>query len=115
MILIVYENILETIFVGLVYIKGNFLKLNDTDFSYLLKVLKHSLIQNLNKKIDYKNIDEMKYLKWCYDKLLLNERSISIPILKPGSIFHNKKIAHLSTEDYNNILTSLKKYYAFEN
>lgn len=190
MILIVYKNILETIFVGLVYIKGNFLKLTDTDFSYLLKVLKLSLIQKINKKIDHKNIDKMKYLKWCYDKLLLNERSISIPILKPGSIcwvdfgqnigselrklrpailwcssadkkmwtviplsskcfndkyyfhcdinglncstakiesmsnfsykrirepfFHNKKIAHLSTEDYNNILTSLKKYYAFE-
>lgn len=29
--------------------------------------------------------------------------------------FHNKKIAHLSEDDYSNILVSLKKYYTFEN
>ena len=28
--------------------------------------------------------------------------------------FHNKKIAHLSKKDYNNILLSLKKYYLFD-
>jgi hypothetical protein len=27
--------------------------------------------------------------------------------------FHNKKIAHLSEDDYSNILVSLKKYYTF--
>ena len=177
--------------VGLVYIKGKFLKLNNTDFSHLLKLLKSSLIQNLYKKIDYKNIDQMKYLKWCYDKLILNGSNFNIPILKPGSIcwvdfgqnigselrklrpailwrssadkrmwtviplsskcyndryyfhcdieglscstaklesmsnfsykrirepfFSNKKIAHISQNDYLNILTSLKKYYTFEN
>ena len=28
--------------------------------------------------------------------------------------FQKKKIAHLSQNDYNNILTSLKRYYIFE-
>lgn len=191
MILIVYKNIPKRILNGLVYIKGNFLKSNNTDFSYLLKLLKNSLILKLNEKINYKNIDEMKYLKWCYDKLLLNESNLSITILKPGSIcwvdfgqnigselrklrpailwrssadkkmwtviplsskcfndkyyfhcditglscstaklesmsnfsykrirepfFHNKKIAHLSQNDYLNILSALRKYYTFEN
>ena len=191
MILIVYKNIPRRILNGLVYIKGKFLKSNNTDFSYLLKLLKNSLILKLNEKINYKNIDEMKYLKWCYDKLLLNESNLSITILKPGSIcwvdfgqnigselrklrpailwrssadkkmwtviplsskcfndkyyfhcditglscstaklesmsnfsykrirepfFHNKKIAHLSQNDYLNILSALRKYYTFEN
>lgn len=191
MILIVYKNIPKRILNGLVYIKGNFLKSNNTDFSYLLKLLKNSLILKLNEKINYKNIDEMKYLKWCYDKLLLNESNLNITILKPGSIcwvdfgqnigselrklrpailwrssadkkmwtviplsskcfndkyyfhcditglscstaklesmsnfsykrirepfFHNKKIAHLSQNDYLNILSALRKYYTFEN
>ncbi len=191
MILIVYKNIPKRILNGLVYIKGKFLKSNNTDFSYLLKLLKNSLILKLNEKINYKSIDEMKYLKWCYDKLLLNESNLSITILKPGSIcwvdfgqnigselrklrpailwrssadkkmwtviplsskcfndkyyfhcditslscstaklesmsnfsykrirepfFHNKKIAHLSQNDYLNILSALRKYYTFEN
>lgn len=29
--------------------------------------------------------------------------------------FRNKKIAHLTQDDYSNILISLKKYYTFEN
>ena len=191
MILIVYKNIPKKILNSLVYIKGKFLKSNNADFSYLLKLLKNSLILKLNEKINYKNIDEMKYLKWCYDKLLLNESNLSITILKPGSIcwvdfgqnigselrklrpailwrssadkkmwtviplsskcfndkyyfhcditglscstaklesmsnfsykrirepfFHNKKIAHLSQNDYLNILSALRKYYTFEN
>ena len=86
MILIVYKNIPKKILNGLVYIKGKFLKSNNADFSYLLKLLKNYLIQKLNEKINYKNIDEMKYLKWCYDKLLLNESNLRITILKPGSI-----------------------------
>ena len=191
MILIVYKKKKKKILNGLVYIKGKFLKSNNADFSYLLKLLKNYLIQKLNEKINYKNIDEMKYLKWCYDKLLLNESNLRITILKPGSIcwvdfgqnigselrklrpailwrssadkkmwtviplsskcfndkyyfhcditglscstaklesmsnfsykrirepfFHNKKIAHLSQNDYLNILSALRKYYTFEN
>ena len=154
-------------------------------------MLKDSLIQKLNNKIDYKNIEDIKYIKWCYDKLLLGSKIIDISILKPGSIcwvdfgqsvgselrklrpailwrsssdkkmwtviplsskcyndkyyfhydmsnlprstaklesmanfsytrirepfFYNKKIAHLSKTDYNNILLCLKKYYIFDN
>ena len=187
----IYRNILNEISNGLVYIKCKFLKLNNKDFSYVLKLLKESLIQKLSKKIDYKNIEKIKYLKWCYDKLLLNDNNTKTSILKPGSIcwvdfgqnvgselrklrpailwrssadkkmwtviplsskcyndkyyfhcdinglpcstaklesmanfsykrlrepfFHNKKIAHLSEDDYSNILVSLKKYYTFEN
>ena len=156
-----------------------------------MKLLKESLLQKLSSKIDYNNIEKINYLKWCYDKLLLNDSPIRNSILKRGSIywvdfgqnvgselrklrpailwrsssdkkmwtviplsskcyndkyyfhcdihnlpystaklesmanfsykrikepfFHKKKIAHLSEEDYANILISLKKYYAFEN
>lgn len=187
----IYKNILKKVLNGLVYIKGCFLKVNDKDFSNILKLLKSSLIQKLNAKINYKNIDDIKYLKWCYDKLLLNETTFNISTLNPGSIcwvdfgqnigselrklrpailwrsssdkkmwtfiplsskcyndkyyfhcdisglscstaklecmsnfsykrirepfFYNKKIAHLSKEDYSNVLASLKKYYTFGN
>lgn len=70
----------------LIYIKGKFLKLNNKDFYCVLKLLKESLIQKLSKEIDYKNIEKIKYLKWCYDKLLLNDNNSKTSILKPGSI-----------------------------
>lgn len=82
----IYRNILREISNGLVYVKGKFLKLNNKDFSYVLKLLKESLIQKLSKEIDYKNIEKIKYLKWCYDKLLLNDNNMKTSILKPGSI-----------------------------
>ena len=141
-------------------------------------------------KINYKNIDDIKYLKWWYDKLLLNETTFNISTLNPGSIcwvdfgqnigselrklrpailwrsssdkkmwtviplsskcyndkyyfhcdisglscstaklecmsnfsykrirepfFYNKKIAHLSKEDYSNVLASLKNITLLE-
>ena len=153
-------------------------------------MLKESLIQKLDKEIDYKNIENTKYLKWCYDKLLLDSNEGKSYTLKSGAIcwvdfgqnigselrklrpailwrsssdkkmwtviplsskcyndkyyfhhdiislpkstaklesmanfsykrirepfFYNKKIAHISNDDYNNILLALKKYYAFE-
>lgn len=177
--------------IGLVYVKGNFLRINDFDFSNILKLLKESLIKKLYNKTNYKNIENLKYIKWCYDKLLLDSEDLSIYTLKPNSIcwidfgqnigselrklrpailwrsssdkkmwtviplsskcyndkyyfhcdistlphstakieclanfsykrirepfFYNNKIAHLSKEDYNHILSSLKKYYTFEN
>ena len=185
------KNIVKEILNGLVYIKGQFLTVNNKDFSYILNNLKKSLLNKLNKEINYKNIEETKYLKWCYDKLLLEKSNIKISNLKSGSIcwvdfgynigselkklrpailwrssadkkmwtviplsskcyqdkyyfhcdinslpcstaklesianfsykrirepfFYNKKISHLSKEDYSNILLSLKKYYTFEN
>ena len=186
----IYKNIVNKTLNGLVYVKGQFLKVNNKDFSIILKLLKDSLIRKLNEKIDYMNIEKIKYLKWCYDKLLLEARNINISNLKPGSIcwvdfgqnigselrklrpailwrsssdrkmwtviplsskcykdkyyfhcdinglpcstaklesmanfsykrikepfFYNKKISHLSNQDYTNILLSLKKYYTFE-
>lgn len=83
----IYKNILREKSNGLVYVKGKFLKLNNKDFSYVLKLLKESLIQKLSKEIDYKNIEKIKYLKWCYDKLLLNDNNAKTSILKPGSIY----------------------------
>lgn len=47
----IYKNILKKVLNGLVYIKGCFLKVNDKDFSNILKLLKSSLIQKLNAKI----------------------------------------------------------------
>ena len=187
----IYMNTIKIILNGLVYVKGNFLKVDNKDFFFILKLLKKSLIQKLNNQIDYKNIENIKYLKWCYDKLLLDNKTLNISDLKPISIcwvdfgqnigselrklrpailwrsssdkkmwtviplstkcysdkyyfhcdlnclphstakiesmsnfsykrirepfFYNKKIAHLSKDDYNNILFSLKKYYTFDN
>ena len=155
-----------------------------------MKYLKNSLLKKLNINTNYKNIENIKYLKWCYDKLLLESTNYNISHLKPGCVcwvnfgqnigselrklrpailwrssadrkmwtvipssskcyndkyyfhcdistlpcstaklesmanfsykrirepfFHNKKIAHLSKKDYNNILLSLKKYYLFD-
>jgi len=191
LILTIYKNIVKEILNGLVYVKGKFLKVSNKDFSNILKHLKESLIKKLNKEIDYGNIDKNKYLKWCYDKLLLNTNDKNIFNLKSGSIcwvdfgqnvgselrklrpailwrsssdkkmwtviplstkcyqdkyyfhfdinslpcstaklesianfsykrikepfFYNKKISHLSKDDYTNILMALKKYYTFEN
>lgn len=186
----IYRNIVEKILNGLVYVKGKFLKVSNKDFSKILKLLKESLMQKLDKEINYRDIEKIKYLKWCYDKLLLNNSLMDISNLKSGSIcwvdfgqnvgselrklrpailwrsssdkkmwtiiplsskcyqdkyyfhcdinglpcstaklesmtnfsykrirepfFHNKKIAHLSKDDYSNILSSIKKYYTFE-
>ena len=96
MILIVYENILETIFVGLVYIKGNFLKLNDTDFSYLLKVLKHSLIQNLNKKIA--ELTEEVDKKAKKDSKKENEYKLEITYNKDKSVSVNDIIPQIQVK-----------------
>ena len=82
----IYRNIVSEILNGLVYIKGKFLKVSNKDFSIVLKFLKESLMQKLNKEIDYRNIDKIKYLKWCYDKLLLDTSNINISTLKSGSI-----------------------------
>lgn len=62
------------------------MNLNTKDFLYILKLLKESLIQKLSEETDYKDIEKIKYLKWCYDKLLLNENTSQIPSLNPGSI-----------------------------
>lgn len=185
------KNITKRILNGLVYIKGKFLKVTNKDFFDILKLLKESLMQKLDKKIDFKNIEKIKYLKWCYDKILLDSSANIISNLKPCSIcwvdfgqnigselrklrpailwrsssdkkmwtviplsskcyndkyyfhcditsipcstaklesmsnfsykrirepfFYNKKIAHLSKDEYNNILLALKKYYTFDN
>ena len=187
----IYKNITRQILNGLVYVKGKFLKVSNKDFYNILKLLKFSLMKKLDKEIDYKNIERIKYLKWCYDKLLLDTTNNNISNLKPCSIcwvdfgqnigselrklrpailwrsssdkkmwtviplsskcykdkyyfhcditgipcstaklesmsnfsykrirepfFYNKKIAHLSKDDYNSILLALKKYYTFTN
>lgn len=186
----IYKSIIKEILNGLIYIKGKYLNVNNKEFFNILKLLKESLIQKIDKKLNYKNFEDIKYLKWCYDKLILDATSSKITILKPGSIcwvdfgqnigselrklrpailwrsssdkkmwtviplstkcyqdkyyfhcdingipcstaklesmsnfsykrirepfFYNKKIAHLSKDDYNNILIALKRYYTFE-
>lgn len=177
----------------LIYIKGSFLKIDNKDFTYILELLKENLIHKIDENTDYKNIENIKYLKWCYDKLLLefNAKALNISTLKQGAIywvdfgqnigselrklrpailwrssadkkmwtviplsskcyndkyyfhydimqlpcstakiecmsnfsykrirepfFYNKKISHLSNDDYNNISLSIKKYYTFDN
>lgn len=82
----IYKNITKKILNGLVYIKGKFLKVTNKDFFDILKLLKESLMQKLDKKIDFKNIEKIKYLKWCYDKILLDTTNNIISNLKPCSI-----------------------------
>lgn len=45
------------------------------------------MIAKLYKNIHYQNIENIKYIKWCYDKLLLNSRNINLIALKIGSIY----------------------------
>ena len=80
------KNITRQISNGLVYVKGKFLKVSNKDFYNILKFLKLSLMKKLDKEIDYKNIERIKYLKWCYDKLLLDTTNNNIFNLKPCSI-----------------------------
>lgn len=82
----IYKNITKKILNGLVYIKGKFLKVTNKDFFEILKLLKESLMQKLDKKIDFKNIEKIKYLKLCYDKILLDTTNNIISNLKPCSI-----------------------------
>ena len=82
----IYKNITKKILNGLVYIKGKFLKVTNKDFFEILKLLKESLMQKLDKKIDFKNIEKIKYLKGCYDKILLDTTNNIISNLKPCSI-----------------------------
>ena len=82
----IYKNITKKILNGLVYIKGKFLKVTNKDFFEILKLLKESLMKKLDKKIDFKNIEKIKYLKWCYDKILLDTTNNIISNLKPCSI-----------------------------
>ena len=82
----IYKNITEKILVGLFFVKGKYLKVNNFDFDHILKLLKESLIQKLDKEIDYKNIENTKYLKWCYDKLLLDSNEGKSYTLKSGAI-----------------------------
>lgn len=82
----IYKNTIKQILNGLVYIKGKFLKINNKDFYNILNLLKESVIQKLDIKTDYKNIEDIKYLKWCYDKLLLDSKKTNVSRLKVGSI-----------------------------
>ena len=79
---------------GLVYVKGKFLKVNNEDFSYILKLLKESLIKKLSDEINYNDIEKIKYLKWCYDKLLLNNNDIKISNLNSNSICFSMRNAN---------------------
>lgn len=82
----IYKNITEKTLNGLVYIKGKFLRINNKEFYNILKLLKETLIKKIDNGIDYKNIEDLKYLKWCYDKLLLDTSNKGISKLKPRSI-----------------------------
>ena len=66
----------------MVYVKGKFLKIVHKDFNLILEKLKESLLDKLGNEIDYKNIEDIKYLKWCYDKLILENKDINVFSLK---------------------------------
>ena len=70
----------------MVYVKGKFLKIVHKDFNLILEKLKESLLDKLGNEIDYKNIEDIKYLKWCYDKLILENKDINVFCLKPRCV-----------------------------
>lgn len=41
----------------------------------------------MDNEIQHKNIDSLGYLKWCYDKLLLNNSESDYSKLKPNAIY----------------------------
>ena len=81
-----FKNIIRKTLNGLVYVKGKFLRIENDDFSNILNLLKKSLLKKLDKEIEYQNIEDTKYLKWCYDKLLLETKSFDTSTLKNGCI-----------------------------
>lgn len=56
-----------------IYIKGKSIHVSDKEFNEICKIIKQKIIENINNKINYKNINNLKYIKWCYDKILIEE------------------------------------------
>lgn len=55
--------------------------------NHILKNIKLTLLDHLDKEINHKNIDSLGYLKWCYDKLLLNSAKCNYSKLKANAIY----------------------------
>jgi len=69
-----------------VYKKGKPLSINDKDYENICKEIKTDLLNKLNKKTNDKIVEDMSYLKWCYDKLLINEKETDEDSYKQNSI-----------------------------
>lgn len=55
-----------------IYVKGKILTCSNKDFNNILKKLKGVILDKISSQTNYKNIENMKYLKWCYDKILID-------------------------------------------
>lgn len=69
------------------YVRGNYLKVTNKEFNDILLNIKIQLLNKIDKEIDPKNIESLGYLKWCYDKLLLNSSEFDYSKLKPNGIY----------------------------
>ena len=50
---------------------------SDNDFKMICKHVKETIVNNLENKINYNNINDLKFLKWCYNKIYyINKKQI---------------------------------------
>ena len=63
------------------------MKITDKEFDNILKNIKSALLNNLDKKTNYKDIEALKYLKWCCDRFLLDSIDFDHSKLKLNGIY----------------------------
>lgn len=72
-----------------IYVKGKKMHVSDNDFKIICKEVKTKIINNLENKINYNNINDLKFLKWCYDKIVLEEKEETIRLKEMGIYWVN--------------------------
>ena len=72
-----------------IYSKGKRMHVSDNDFKMICKHVKATIVNNLENKINYNNINDLKFLKWCYDKILLEEKEENIVLREMGIYWVN--------------------------
>ncbi len=73
------------------YENGKLLKIENKDFNKLLSEIKKYYLSLINKKINPKVEENIRYLKWCLDQFTINEKEFELDkiknMLKFGNIF----------------------------
>lgn len=73
-------------FKNVVYIKGKALCINKKEYAEINKKTKDFFIKSLDSSTAV-NVDDLLYLKWCYDKLVLNNLLTEPEILIQGGVY----------------------------
>lgn len=107
-----------------IYVKGKKMHVSDNDFKIICKEVKTKIINNLENKINYNNINDLKFLKWCYDSYYFHydleigtakiENMINFSYKRITEPFYFKnKIYYINKKQVNEISDIIKKYYTY--